>query len=199
MQVAQAARPFLEVGFEVVGGVVEACVALYLLVVLCREILRRRPDRGRSDRIAQTHRDLRIAGQLPRPEQIAVAKFLGMRSAIDDFHESMIRELQLRLDLLFDRIDAMRVDGLPVRAIAPQGAIYLSVQFDLIGRGAIKTNEQIRRLLLDDAGFAVVPFQAFGLPNETGWFRLSVGAVSPAQIEAGLARVRHVLAQRPVL
>jgi aspartate aminotransferase len=135
-----------------------------------------------------------VGAWAPRPEQIAVAKFLGMRSAIDDFHESMIRELQLRLDLLFDRIDAMRAAGLPVRAIAPQGAIYLSVQFDLIGRGAIKTNEQIRRLLLDDAGFAVVPFQAFGLPSETGWFRLSVGAVSPAQIEAGLARVRNVLA-----
>src|SRR5947209_5838724 len=136
-----------------------------------------------------------VGAWAPRPEQIAVAKFLGMRSAIDDFHESMIRELQLRLDLLFDRIDAMRADGLPVRAIAPQAAIYLSVQFDLIGRGAIKTNEQIRRLLLDDAGFAVVPFQAFGLPSETGWFRLSVGAVSPAQIEAGLARVRNVLAR----
>jgi aspartate aminotransferase len=124
-----------------------------------------------------------------------VAKFLDMRSAIDDFHESMIRELQLRLDLLYDRIHAMSDDGLPVRAIAPQGAIYLSVQFDLIGRGAIKSNEQIRRLLLDDAGFAVVPFQAFGLPDETGWFRLSAGAVSPAQIEAGLARVRNVLAR----
>ncbi len=89
----------------------------------------------------------------------------------------------------------MRREGLPVRAIAPQGAIYLSVQFDLIGRGTIATNEQIRRLLLDDAGFAVVPFQAFGLPQETGWFRLSAGAVSPGQIEAGLARVRGVLAR----
>ena len=131
----------------------------------------------------------------PRPEQIAVAKFLGMRSAIDEFHETMIRELQLRLDLLYDRIDAMRREGLPVRAIAPQGAIYLSVQFDLVGRGGIATNEQIRRLLLDDAGFAVVPLQAFGLQQETGWFRLSVGAVSPSQIEAGLARVRDVLAR----
>lgn len=131
----------------------------------------------------------------PRPEQIAVAKFLGMRSSIDEFHDTMIRELQLRLDLLYDRIEAMRREGLPVRAIAPQGAIYLSVQFDLVGRGGIATNEQIRRLLLDDAGFAVVPFQAFGLPQETGWFRLSVGAVSPGQIDAGLARVRGVLAR----
>ncbi len=136
-----------------------------------------------------------IGAWAPRPEQIAVAKFLGMRAEIDEFHETMIRELQLRLDLLHDGIESMRREGLPVRAIAPQGAIYLSVQFDLIGRGAIATNEQIRRLLLDDAGFAVVPFQAFGLPQETGWFRLSAGAVSPSQIEAGLARVRNVLAR----
>src|SRR5205814_10027460 len=31
-----------------------------------------------------------VGAWAPRPEQIAVAKFLGMRSAIDEFHESMI-------------------------------------------------------------------------------------------------------------
>ncbi len=134
-----------------------------------------------------------VGAWAPRPEQIAVARFLGMRSAIDEYHEGMIRELQLRLDLLYDRIEAMRCDGLPVRAITPQGAIYLSAQFDLIGRGGITSNEQIRRILLDEAGFAVVPFQAFGLLQETGWFRLSAGAVSPREIEEGLARVRSVL------
>jgi aspartate aminotransferase len=136
-----------------------------------------------------------IGAWAPRPEQIAVAKFLDRRADIDEFHEGMIRELRLRLDLLYDGLEEMRREGIPVRAIAPQGAIYLSVQFDLIGRGAITTNSQIRRLLLDEAGFAVVPFQAFGLPNESGWMRLSVGAVSPRQIEAGLARVRDVLAR----
>ncbi|MEA2240052.1 MAG: aspartate aminotransferase [Thermoanaerobaculia bacterium] len=136
-----------------------------------------------------------VGAWAPRPEQIAVAKFLDMRSAIDEYHEGMIRELRLRLDLLYDGLEAMRAQGIPVRAIAPQGAIYLSVQFDLIGRGGITSNDQIRRLLLDEAGFAVVPFQAFGLPQESGWVRLSVGAVSPAQIEAGLARVRDVLAR----
>jgi len=87
----------------------------------------------------------------------------------------------------------MRKDGLPVHAFEPQGAIYLSVQFDLIGRGGITTNEQIRHVLLERAGFAVVPFQAFGTKREDGWFRLSVGAVSPRDIEDGLLRVRDVL------
>ena len=105
----------------------------------------------------------------------------------------MIGQLQLRLNLLYDGIESMRSEGLPVRAIVPQGAIYLSAQFDLIGRGAIQSNEDIRRLLLERAGFAVVPFQAFGLKREDGWFRLSAGAVSPGEIEAGLRRVRDAL------
>jgi len=130
-----------------------------------------------------------IGAWAPRPEQIAVAKFLGMGEEIDGFHAYMIRELQLRLDLLYNGVESMRSEGLPVRAIAPQGAIYLSVQFKLAGR----SNEDIRKLLLDQAGFAVVPFQAFGSKKDDGWFRLSVGAVSPAEIEAGLRRVREAL------
>jgi aspartate aminotransferase len=48
-------------------------------------------------------------------------------------------------------------------------------------------------LLLEAAGVAAVPFQAFGLPEETGWFRLSVGAVSIEEIEAGISRVGQML------
>jgi len=130
-----------------------------------------------------------VGAWAPRPEQVAVARFLGMREEIDRYREEIIRKLQLRLDLLYDGFEQMRRDGLPVRAIVPQGAIYLSAQFQLTGR----TNEEIRKLLLDRAGFAVVPFQAFGLKKEDGWFRLSAGAVSPDEIEAGLRRVRAAL------
>jgi aspartate aminotransferase len=40
----------------------------------------------------------------------------------------------------------------------------------------------------------VVPFQAFGLEEESGWFRLSVGAVSMDEIEACFPRLRDLLA-----
>ena len=43
----------------------------------------------------------------------------------------------------------------PVEAIAPQGAIYLSVRIAIPGQ----TNEATRQLLLKRAGLAVVPFQ----------------------------------------
>jgi aspartate aminotransferase len=48
--------------------------------------------------------------------------------------------------------------------------------------------------LLEEAGFAVVPFQAFGQQGDTGWFRMSVGAVSVEDIEAAFPRLRKVLA-----
>lgn len=130
-----------------------------------------------------------VGAWAPRAEQVAVAKFLGMSDEIQRYRQHIIRELKLRLDLLHDGFDRMRSEGLPVLAFEPQGAIYLSVQFQLPGR----TNEEIRRLLLERAGFAVIPFQAFGLKKENGWFRLSAGAVSPEEIEEGLGRVRELL------
>ncbi len=129
----------------------------------------------------------------PKAEQLAIAEFLRRPDEIADFHERMVRELRLRLGALYEGIMSMRRDGLPVTAIAPQGAIYLSAQFNLLDR--FGTNEAIRKFLLDEAGFAVVPFQAFGLKREDGWFRLSAGAVSVRDCEDGLRRVREALAR----
>ncbi|MGZ5443049.1 MAG: pyridoxal phosphate-dependent aminotransferase [Thermoanaerobaculia bacterium] len=132
-----------------------------------------------------------VGAWAPKAEQLAVAAFLRQKDEITAFHDTMIRELRLRLDALYDGMMSMRGEGLPVHAIAPQGAIYLSAQFDLVHR--FRTNEAIRKFLLEEAGFAVVPFQAFGLKRDDGWFRLSVGAVSVRDIEEGLARVRTAL------
>ena len=49
--------------------------------------------------------------------------------------------------------------------------------------------DDVRKWLLEEAGMAVVPFDAFGSSTD-GWFRLSVGAVSIADIEASLPRLR---------
>ena len=91
----------------------------------------------------------------------------------------------------------MAADGYAVETIAPQGAIYLSVRFNFFGHAihgkTIQTNEDIRRLLLEHAGLGIVPFQAFGLREESGWFRLSVGAVSMAEIGAVFPRLRELL------
>ena len=138
-----------------------------------------------------------VGAWAPRAEQIATAALLRSPEVYRPWQAAMKEKLKRRLDLLFDGLMEMKGRGLPVDAIEPQGAIYLSARLPLVGRSwkgePIRTNEQIRRILLDEAGFAAVPFQAFGLKEETGWFRLSVGAVSPEDIARVLPRLEAVL------
>ena len=111
----------------------------------------------------------------------------------------MHRAIKARLDLLFQGFDRLKSEGFLVDCIDPQGAIYLSLRLDLVGRMVdakrIESNEDIRQILLERAGLAVVPFQAFGLPGDSGWFRLSVGACSLADIGQAFPRVRTLLQQ----
>ena len=119
----------------------------------------------------------------PRAEQIATARLLDAPDQVGAYRTEITTGLQRRLNALHDGILAMRAAGLPVDATAPMGAIYLSARFALNGKRTpdgqlLRTNDDIRRYLLKAAGFAVVPFQAFGVKEDTGWVRLSVGAVS---------------------
>jgi len=140
-----------------------------------------------------------VGAWAPRAEQIAVAQLLGDRATIEAYHATMLREIYDRLEALHEGIGAMRERGFPVEAVRPMGAIYLSARFELHGSvtpdgKTLETNDDIRHYLLGAAGMAVVPFQAFGLDEETGWFRLSVGAVSLAEIAPMLQRVEQALA-----
>ena len=138
-----------------------------------------------------------VGAWAPRAEQVATAKFLEDEAAVGEFRREMDARIVDRLQALHGGFARMKAEGLPVECVEPQGAIYLSLRLDLIGRRfagrPISTNEEIRRLLIDEAGLAVVPFQAFGLKEETGWFRLSVGAVSMAEIAELFPRLRRVL------
>jgi len=134
----------------------------------------------------------------PRAEQIATARLLDAPDAVSAYRAEITAGLQQRLNALHDGIVAMRAAGLPVDATAPMGAIYLSARFALNGKRTpdgqvLRTNDDIRRYLLEAARFAVVPFQAFGVKEDTGWVRLSVGAVSMADIERGLPLLRKAV------
>lgn len=137
-----------------------------------------------------------VGAWAPRAEQVAVADFLRDTEALQSYQSEMNRRVQLRLDALNEGFAALKTQGYPVDCIAPQGAIYLSLRLDLFGRTLggvrIERNDQIRRALLDRAAVGVIPFQAFGLEEESGWFRLSVGAVSPEEIAEAIPRVKAV-------
>lgn len=139
-----------------------------------------------------------IGAWAPRPEQVATAEFLSDETARSTFQNNMNAEVAERLGLLHQGLTGLSDAGLPVSVIPPQGAIYLSVRINLHGKKLpdgtlVRHNEQIRQYLLTSAGMAVVPFQAFGMRAETGWMRLSVGAVGPSDIAALLPRLRQSL------
>ena len=129
-----------------------------------------------------------------RPEQLATARFLQQPDLVSEYMTDMRQRVSERLQTLYDGVVSLKNKGFPVDAIAPQGAIYLSLRVNLIGE-TFKTNEDIRNFLLEEAGVAVVPFQAFDLADDSGWFRMSVGAASLSELQSALHRVEKALSE----
>lgn len=135
-----------------------------------------------------------VGAWAPKPEQVATAALLADDAAMAAFGATFRAALQERLTVLDEGLTRLGVHHL-----VPQGAMYLSVHFELFGRPGVdgqpmRTNEDVRRWLLQRAGVAVVPFQAFDLPGDSGWFRMSVGAVSVPALRAALDRLGAALA-----
>ena len=140
-----------------------------------------------------------VGAWAPRPEQVATVELLDDPRAIRDYHRGFLSGVEARLDLLHRGFQALKSDGLPIDSIPPMGAIYLTVRIFPFGQSTpsgqvLRTNEDVRKYVLSDAGVGIVPFQAFGVPGDEGWFRLSVGAVSEGEIKAALPRLAAAMA-----
>jgi aspartate aminotransferase len=152
-----------------------------------------------SPAVTQRMSDLlgHVGAWAPKAEQIATAEFIDDADAFHAFRIEMHQKLRARLEKLHRGFMALKSRGLPVDAVEPEGTLYLSANVNLFGRSLdgtrMENNEDIRKALLGGAGIAVVPFQAFGLAKENGWFRLSVGAASLDAIEQGVERLGAML------
>jgi len=131
-----------------------------------------------------------------KPIQIAATKTYSSHENLEDFFSLIDDKIDERMNILFARLNVMKNAGLPVDFIPPQGGIYLSTRFNLFELLGVDTNEEIRQWLLDVPGVAVVPFQAFGLMEESGWFRISIGAVSVDEVSAAMNRLESALAAK---
>ncbi|MEP7027499.1 MAG: aminotransferase class I/II-fold pyridoxal phosphate-dependent enzyme, partial [Candidatus Eisenbacteria bacterium] len=139
-----------------------------------------------------------VGAWAPRPAQVAVARLLADDEAIDLYHGTMKQGVEARLAALYAGLAALEVQGLPVHAIPPRAAIYLTANFGLVGARTpdgrtLAGGEDVRQYLLTAAGVAVVPFSAFGAVDDSGWCRLSVGAVSLEEIAALVPRLERAL------
>ncbi len=132
-----------------------------------------------------------VGAWAPRPEQAATAELFADVELTLRLARAVRDGVDQRLAALDRGLTALAQRGFPVRHLPPAGALYLSAQFDLRPRFA--DNRAIRKYLLEEAGFAVVPFHAFGTANDNAWFRLSAGAVGVDEIPPAIERVAAAL------
>ncbi len=132
-----------------------------------------------------------VGAWAPKPEQLATAEMFAEPTTALRLAGQVKEAINQRLTALDEGLTGLAAAGLPVRHLPPAGALYLSVHIDLISR--FGDNRSIRKYLLEQAGFAMVPFHSFGTANDNGWFRLSVGAIGVDEIAPAIERVRAAL------
>ena len=141
-----------------------------------------------------------VGAWAPKAEQLATAKYLSDLDIYDKFIESQKTKISLRLDGFYKGFQDLKTEGFKVDAITPQAAIYLTVQFNLIGQKTsegkiLQTTSDITKYLLDEAKLAIVPFSAFGSSVDSSWYRLSVGTCKISEIEIIINNIKNALSK----
>ncbi len=141
-----------------------------------------------------------VGAWAPMAEQKAVAQFLEKRDAIKKYLAHFKKEIEERLHGIYDGFMMLRKEGLPVDAITPEAAIYLTIKLDLVGKKNVegvllKTQNDVTAYVLNEAGLAVVPFYAFGASHDSPWYRLSVGTCKKNEINEMINSLRAALSK----
>jgi aspartate aminotransferase len=140
-----------------------------------------------------------VGAWAPMAEQKATATYLAQKQIVQAYLTNFKAEIEYRLRTIYQGFITLKDAGFAVNAIAPQAAIYLTIQFNLVGKKMANGTElanqkQVAAFILNQAKIAVVPFSAFGASAESTWYRLSVGTCKKEEIPAMLAQLQTALA-----
>jgi aspartate aminotransferase len=139
-----------------------------------------------------------VGAWAPMAEQKAVAHYLSHRDDIKRYLIHFKKELEERLQRIYDGFQKLKKEGLNVDAIAPEAAIYLTIKIDLVGKKIpdgkkLESQSDVTAYILNEAKLAVVPFYAFGASRQSPWYRLSVGTCKKEEIDEMLGKLREAL------
>jgi aspartate aminotransferase len=139
-----------------------------------------------------------VGAWAPKAEQMAVAAYLDQLDQYDGFLDQIRSEINDRLVGFYEGIQALKTEGHSVDAIAPEAAIYLTVQFALQGKTTVEgktltTTADVTSYILDEAKVAIVPFSAFGASADSNWYRLSVGTCKLEDVAGAISSLRTAL------
>lgn len=139
-----------------------------------------------------------IGAWAPKAEQVATAEYLSDSHATSAYLDQLKEELHFRLKGLYDGIQLLKAQGMPVDAVEPAAALYLTVKIDLKGKKLadgtiIESTAQTTSYLLEQAGIAIVPFNAFGASKTSSWFRVSVGTCKRDEVAMIIKSLENAL------
>ncbi len=136
----------------------------------------------------------------PMAEQNATSKYLLEDSSVNEYVAQFKSELEERLQLIYKGFQQLKLEGFSVDACAPQAAIYLTIQINLVGKktadgNLLTTQSEVTSYILNEAKLAVVPFYAFGAAKNSSWYRLSVGTCKKEEISEMLEKLKSALSK----
>ena len=139
-----------------------------------------------------------VGAWAPKAEQVAVARYLVQEKAVDAYLKEINKKIQDRLHAFHKGFQALKAEGFKVNSIAPQAAIYLTVQFALHGQRTadgkvLQSTKDVTKYILDEGKIAIVPFYAFGASDNSSWYRLSVGTCRMEDIDTIVSNLRIAL------
>jgi aspartate aminotransferase len=139
-----------------------------------------------------------IGAWAPMAEQKALANYLPQTENIKEYLSHFKAAMEERLITIYNGFMALKAKGFSVNAVAPQAAIYLTIQIDLTGKktanGKLLNHQtEVTEYILNEAKLAVVPFSAFGASVNSSWYRLSVGTCKTGDIPVMLAQLESAL------
>lgn len=141
-----------------------------------------------------------IGAWAPKAEQVAVSRYFKEIAQVDGFLNAFKLQIQESLDALYNGFQDLKAEGFNVDAVAPMGAIYLTIKIDYIGKSTptgetLNDSADVNFYLIKAAQAALVPFSAFGNATDMPWFRASVGGCSLSQIREMMPRIKTALNQ----
>ena len=139
-----------------------------------------------------------VGSWAPMAEQKAVTKFLRNKTAVHNYLQHFKEEVEFRLREIYKGFQQLKKEGFSVDAVAPQAAIYLTIQIDLVGKttadgNTLNAQEDVTAYLLNEAKLALVPFYAFGAGHNSSWYRLSVGCCKKDDIAVMITHLKKAL------
>ncbi len=139
-----------------------------------------------------------VGAWAPMAEQNAVAKFLLQKEVLNNWFGNFKAAVEERLLRIYNGFQQLKKEGFSVDAVAPQAAIYLTIQINLTGKKTVggkllETQADVTEYILNEAKIAVVPFYAFGADKNSNWYRLSVGTCKTEEIDDMLMHLKSAL------